>query len=151
MPIGFAPDEIDIGAPTRQARLKWVIVVDSSLPAGRAVNAAACVAAATARGVSELLGPDGVDALGSRHLGLPWAGCSILGGSPQQLVTLRDKADRSEDVHVADMPTAAQLTRVYKEYLDTLGGEDAPSYFAVSIVGPKNRIDRLTKGLELLP
>ena len=43
--IGFRPEEVDTAAPTRSARLKWVIVVDSALPAGRAVNAAACVAA----------------------------------------------------------------------------------------------------------
>ena len=45
--IGFRPEEVDTAAPTRSARLKWVIVVDAALPVGRAVNAGACVAAAT--------------------------------------------------------------------------------------------------------
>ena len=47
--IGFAADEIRTDTPTREARLKWVVVVDGSLPPGRAVNAATCVAAATSR------------------------------------------------------------------------------------------------------
>ena len=60
--VGFAPEEIDTAAPTRSARLKWVVVVQQDLPAGRAVNAAACVAAAIGARVQGLLGPDAVDA-----------------------------------------------------------------------------------------
>ncbi|RKR75164.1 DUF2000 domain-containing protein [Frondihabitans australicus] len=149
--IGFAPDEIDTSLSTRSARLKWVVVVDETLPAGRAANAAICAAAATSAGVSGLLGPDAVDAAGGVHPGLPWAGCSVLGGSPEQLAALRDKAGRSEGVFVADMPRAAQLTRVYDEYLGEMAGAQEPGYLAVSIVGPRNRVDKLAKGLTLLP
>lgn len=53
--VGFEPDEVRIGEPTRSARLKWVIVVDEALPAGRAVNAAVCVSAGTATRVAGLL------------------------------------------------------------------------------------------------
>lgn len=38
LPIGFT-DEINTTEPTRSARLKWVIVVNSSLPSGLTVNA----------------------------------------------------------------------------------------------------------------
>src|SRR4051794_31762156 len=76
MSVGFSPDEIDTSAPTRSARLKWVVVVNEALPAGLAVNAAICAAAATSPAISGLLG-DGVDdADGNWHPGLPWAGCS---------------------------------------------------------------------------
>jgi hypothetical protein len=47
MSIGFTTEEINPDAPTRAARLKWVIVVDGALPPGRAANAAICTAAAT--------------------------------------------------------------------------------------------------------
>ncbi|MFF9563196.1 DUF2000 domain-containing protein [Leifsonia sp. NPDC014704] len=150
--VGFLPDEVDTAAPTRAARLKWVVVVDESLPTGIAANAAICTAAATAAGVTGLLGPDAVDADGSSHPGLPWAGCSVLRASGEQLAAIRAKAAASEGVFVADMPAAAQLTRVYDEYLETVA--ETPSgalpYYAVSVVGPRNRVDKIVGRLALL-
>lgn len=150
--VGFVPDEVRIEEPTRAARLKWVVVVDEALPAGLAVNAAVCVASATAVGVGGLLGPDAVDADGSRHPGLPWAGCSVLGADAGRLATLRRKAVAADGVFVADMPEAGQSTRVYREYLDRVAetpGDDL-RLLAVSVVGPRNRVDRLVGRLPLL-
>jgi hypothetical protein len=151
--VGFSPNEIDTGAPTRAARLKWVVLVDETLPAGRAVNAAVCVAAATNAGVDGLLGPAAVDSTGAEHPGLPWAGCTILVASAEQLRTIRTRAVASEGVFVADMPDHAQHTRVYDEYLATVAATptDELSYYAVSIVGPRNRVDRLVGRLSLMP
>ncbi|SDS78315.1 Protein of unknown function [Friedmanniella luteola] len=150
--VGFGPDEVDTASPTRAARLEWVVVVDEELPAGRAVNAAVCAAAATGVGVEGLLGPDAVDADGSRHRGLPWAGCTVLGASGERLLALRARAVAADGVFVADMPHAAQSTRVYDEYRAVVaastGGE--LDLAAVSLVGPRNRVDRLVKGLALL-
>ncbi|HEX7659864.1 MAG TPA: DUF2000 domain-containing protein [Pseudonocardiaceae bacterium] len=151
--FGFTPDEIDTAAPTRSARLKWVVVVDEALPAGRAVNAAICVAAATGRAVTGLLGPDAVDADGATHPGLPWAGCTVLGASGERLTAVRAKAASAEGVLVVDMPADAQLTRVYDEYLANVSDKDATKleYYAVGIVGPRKRVDRIVGGLPLLP
>ncbi|AMM20054.1 hypothetical protein AX769_07595 [Frondihabitans sp. PAMC 28766] len=149
--VGFDSDEIDTSAPTRAARLKWVIAVDSSLPPGRAVNAAICAAASTGLSVPGLLGPEVVDGAGSSHPGLPWAGCSILGGTTEQLAALRLKAVAGDTVFVADMPVPAQHTLVYDEYRSQVESSPDLAYYAVSIVGPKNRVDKLTKGLTLLP
>jgi hypothetical protein len=150
--VGFSPDEIDTSAPTRAARLKWVVVVDSSVPTGRAVNAAICVAGATVAGVAGLLGPAAHDAVGGTHPGLPWAGCTVLAADADTLRTIRDKAAAQEGTFVADMPEAAQQTRVYDEYLQIMSqsGADAVTYLAVSVVGPKNRIDKLVGKLPLL-
>lgn len=150
--IGFAPEEIDQSAPTRAARLKWVVVVDRDLPAGRAVNAAVCVAAATSREVIGLLGDDAVDADGGTHPGLPWAGCTILAADNAALATIRAKAASSLGTFVADMPAAAQHTRVYAEYLGTVKetAADDVEYYAVSIVGPRNRVDKIVGKLPLL-
>jgi hypothetical protein len=150
--IGFQPDEIQTGEPTRSARLKWVIVVDGELRAGQAVNAAACVASATAVSVAGLLGPDGKDGGGSVHPGLPWAGCSVLAASRDELAGIRARAAAAADVFLADMPAAAQRTRVYDDYLSQLAGA-APeqlSYVALSLVGPRRRIDKLAGKLPLL-
>lgn len=126
--------------------------MDESLPAGIAANAAICAAAATAARVDGLLGPDAVDADGSAHPGLPWAGCSVLRASGTQLAAIRVKAGTAEDVFVADMPAAAQLTRVYDEYLQGVTGSRSGElpYYAVSIVGPRNRVDRIVGKLALL-
>lgn len=151
--IGFAADEIRTDAPTRQARLKWVVVVDASLPAGRAANAAVCVAAATVAGVDGLLGPDAVDADGSAHPGLPWSGCSVLAATTEQLAAIRARAATSADVFVADMPVQAQVTRVYDGYLEVVAEHRSAELdlLAVSLVGPRNRIDKTVGRLPLLP
>lgn len=137
---------------TRQAPLKWVVVIDADLPAGRAVNAAACMAAAVGRALPHLLGGDGQDASGHVHPGLPWAGCSVLAADTATLHALREKATAKEDVYVVDMPEPAQTSRIYDEYLDLLAGtkhEDL-TYHAVALVGPRNKVSKLVGRLPLL-
>ena len=137
---------------TRQAPLKWVIVVDRELPAGRAVNAAACMAAAVGRALPETLGPDAKDASGGIHPGLPWAGCSVLTAPAETLRALRDRAASRDDVLVVDMPEQAQTSRVYDEYLAQIGATPAEQLrpLAVSLVGPRNYVAKLVGGLPLL-
>ncbi len=122
---GFAPEEIRIDEPTRAARLKWVVIVDADLPPGRAINAAVCVAAAIGAAVPGLLGTE--------------------------LRALRDRAAAGEGALVVDMPSQAQHTRVYGEHLDTLAraGQHHMSYYAVEIVSPLNRVDKLVKKFPL--
>ncbi|MFD1713681.1 DUF2000 domain-containing protein [Amnibacterium flavum] len=150
--FGFDPGEIDTSAPTRSARLKWVIVVDDALSVGRQSNAVACVAAATQAGVSGLLGPDAVDADGARHPGLPWAGCTILGAGTERMTTVLARASTRPEVFVADMAGAAQETRVYDEYLETVGRTPSSELGvrAVSLVGPRKAVDKIIGGLSLL-
>jgi hypothetical protein len=150
--VGYAPEEVLTGSSTRSAKLKWVVVVDESLPAGRAVNAAVCVAAATAPQVAGLLGPEAKDADGGRHPGLPWAGCAILAAAPEQVAAVRARAAEAPDVLVADMPSLAQGTRIYDEYLAQVAGAHADDldYFAVSMIGPRKAVDRIVGRLALL-
>ncbi|MEU6095184.1 DUF2000 domain-containing protein [Streptomyces sp. NPDC047079] len=152
-PIGFAPHEVDPTVSTRAARLKWVVVVDRELPPGRAVNAAICTAAATQSAVTGLLGDEGTDADGSVHPGLPWAGCSVLAADAEALRAIRTKAASYADTFVADMPALAQETLVYADYRAALGKTEADDlrYCAVSIVGPRNRVNKIVGKLPLLP
>ncbi|MFD3523625.1 DUF2000 domain-containing protein [Streptomyces sp. NPDC058653] len=144
--------EVRTDLSTRRAPLKWVVVIDESLPAGRAVNAAACMAAAVGRALPHLLGGDGRDASGRLHPGLPWAGCSVLAADAATLHALREKASAKDDVFVVDMPEPAQTSRIYDEYLDLLAGTGHEDliYLAVGLVGPRNRIGKLVGGLPLL-
>ncbi|MDN3060810.1 DUF2000 domain-containing protein [Streptomyces sp. SRF1] len=148
----LSDEDVRTDRSTRQAKLKWVIVVDEELPAGRAVNAAACMAAAVGRAMPELLGPDGTDGSGTAHPGLPWAGCSVLAADAGTLRELRAKAVEKDELSVVDMPAQAQTSRVYDEYLDSLAGTKAEdlAHLAVSLVGPRNKVSRLIGKLPLL-
>lgn len=115
-------------------------------------NAIACVAAATATLVEGLIARGGPDASGHPHAGLPWAGCTILGGIPGQVAAARARAAAHSALAVADMSAAAQAHRVYDDYLAELA-RTSPGDLAIcafSVVGPRNRIDKITKGLSLL-
>ena len=76
----------------------------------------------------------------------------MLGASAERLSVLRERADAAEGVFVADMPQAAQSTRVYDEYCAAVAAAPGAELglAAVSLVGPRNRVDRLVKGLVLL-
>ena len=151
-PLGYRPDEIVTGEPTRSARYKWAIVVDTTVPAGLMANAVACVAASTGVLVTGLIARGGPDASGHDHPGLPWAGCTVLGGMSQEIAAVRAKAAATGDVLVADMPASAQTNRVYDDYLAELAGtkpEDL-AVSAFSVLGPRNRVDKLVKKLALL-
>jgi Protein of unknown function (DUF2000) len=145
--LGYAPEEIVTSEPTRSAKYKWVIVVDTSVPAGRMVNAVACVAAATGAFVDGLIARGGPDASGRAHPGLPWAGCAILGGTSEEVAAARARVASSEDVLLVDMPAAAQAHRVYDHYLAELASTDPGDLgvCAFSLVGPRNRVDKITK------
>lgn len=167
---GFEPHEIATGESTRAARLKWVIIVDRALPAGLAVNAAVCVAASVGATVRGMLGPSALDADGAVHPGLPWAGCSILGATAEELLAVRAAAlalptpeaelapagtsagASGTGIHLTDMPQSAQTNRVYDGYLAELATTPAAGLHAaaLSIVGPRRQVDRLTKRLTLL-
>ncbi|MFJ9031048.1 DUF2000 domain-containing protein [Streptomyces sp. NPDC102274] len=83
---------------------------------------------------------------------MPWAGCSILVADAGTLHALRAKAAAKDDVLIVGMPEPAQTSRAYDEYLDRPAGtanEDL-AYRAISLVGPRNKIDRLVGKLSLL-
>ena len=87
----------------------------------------------------------------------PWDVLTVRGGDAidealdqfrlpaERLGAIRAKAAGALGVHVTDMPAAAQATRVYQDYLDQLAGtgDEALNYLAVSIVGPRNRVDEI--------
>ncbi len=102
--------------------------------------------------VEQGAGPGGPDAAGQSHPGLPWAGCSILAATAAALAAIRQQAlDRQ--LLAADMPAAAQATRVYDDYLRELAKTDPGDLdlLAASLIGPRNRVAKLVRHLELLP
>ncbi|MFL6145391.1 MAG: DUF2000 domain-containing protein [Labedaea sp.] len=151
-PVGWAPDQVKIDQPTRESHLKWIIAVNRELPPGVAANAVACLAAAVGNAVPGVIGPAGKDAAGRIHPGLPWAGCSILAGSAEQLADLRHRSADVIGVFVCDMPSIAHTTRIYADFLDRLAAADPETLVvhAISVIGPRSRVDRLARRLSLL-
>ncbi|WP_440066934.1 DUF2000 domain-containing protein [Streptosporangium sp. OZ121] len=138
--------------PTRRLPAKWVIVIDHDLPRGLQANAAACLAASVGNAVPAILGSAGTDASGHTHAGLPWTGCTVLAAPADVVRRIRNEAAEEAELVVADMAAIAQRTNVYDEYLAGLaraGGEDL-SYYAVSLLGPRQAVERLTGKLPLL-
>lgn len=150
--FGLDADDLPTHAPARASGLKWAVVVDTGLPAGLQVNAASLVAASFGARLPALVGYDAVDAAGGTHAGLPWLGCVVLGAPSADLTTLRAKAATYLDVLVVGLPAVAQRTTVYDAYAEELA-RTAPERLgvrALGLLGPRNRVDRLTKDFALL-
>ncbi|GAB3456340.1 hypothetical protein GCM10027570_37750 [Streptomonospora sediminis] len=150
-PVELGPDDITIDAPTRSARVKWVMVIDGGLDAGLAANTAGCLAAAVGRELPRLIGPGGADASGAVHRGLPWTGCTVLSGDADAVARVRDSAMAKTGLLVVDMPSLAQVCRVYGGYLDALADTEPADirYQGVALVGPRNKVDKIVGRLPL--
>ncbi|RCV60343.1 DUF2000 domain-containing protein [Marinitenerispora sediminis] len=151
-PFELDPADVRPDASTRVARIKWVMVIDTALAPGLAANTAGCLAAAVGGRVPGILGPDGTDATGHSHPGLPWTGCSVLGADAATLRRIREKAAGKDGLLVVDMPRMAQTSRVYEGYLETLAGADPAEieYSGISVLGPRNKVDKIVGRLPLL-
>ncbi|MEV5556252.1 DUF2000 domain-containing protein [Nonomuraea wenchangensis] len=136
--------------PTRELPVKWVIVLDRDLPRGLQANAAACLAASVGVAVPDIVGEGGVDAAGAAHAGLPWTGCTVLAAPAAIVRRIRDDAAAEPDLVMADMADLAQRASVYNDYLAALARAEEPSYYAVSLFGPRGVVERLTGRLPLL-
>jgi hypothetical protein len=136
--------------PTRELPVKWVIVMDRDLPRGLQANAAANLAASVGRTVPAILGAGGADASGGTHAGLPWIGCTVLAAPGAIVSRVRADAAADPDLLVADMAVIAQQLNVYDDYLAELARSEDPSYYAVSLLGPRATVERLTGRLPLL-
>ncbi|RNL83225.1 DUF2000 domain-containing protein [Halostreptopolyspora alba] len=144
--------DIEIGKSTREARVRWAMVIDHDLAPGVAANAASCMAAAVGERVPGIVGPGGVDASGTNHPGLPWTGCTVLGADAATVHRVRSASLARDGVLVVDMPKKAAQARAYAAYLDVLA-ESEPAdidYLGVSLVGPRTTIGKLVGRLPLL-
>ena len=75
-------------------------------------------------------------------------------GSPgRPFAAARGRAASHDDVLLVDMPAAAQAHRVYDHYHAELASTDPAdlNVCAFSLVGPRNRVDKITRKLHLLP
>ena len=132
--------------PTRCA-----IVVDASLPAGRAANAAAVIALTLGKRHPHLPGPDLVDASGRAHPGLIPIGIAVLAAPAEELNDLRAKALKN-GIDVVDFPKQGQQTTDYAKFgaLVREVPTEALTYVGVGFYGARKSVGRIVGRFSLL-
>jgi Protein of unknown function (DUF2000) len=140
------------GQETTNGSLRFVIVVDESLPPGRAANATGMLALTLGATVAGLPGAALVDADGDAHPGLIPQGLLVLRAPANRLSQLRARADASEDIGVIDFPTDCQQTNDYDEVRRRVAAMPTAElrYLAILLYGPRRAVSRLTGNLALL-
>jgi len=131
--------------------MRCVTVIDSALPIGNAVNAAAVMALTMGKRQPQLAGEAFVDASGHPHPGLIPTGIAVLGAPAEDLARLRDKA-LAAGLAVVDFPVQGQQTTDYAEF-QRLVSETNPAelrYLGVMIYGAKKSVARIVGRYGLL-
>jgi Protein of unknown function (DUF2000) len=130
---------------------RLAIVLDGTLPAGLAANAAAVLALTLGRHTDGVLGPDVPDADGRAHRGITALTVPVLSATPDELRGLVTAADAAEGVLAVDFASVAQAARRYEDYVDALAtaGTAEHSYVGVGLAGPKRAVSRLVGNFRL--
>jgi hypothetical protein len=140
------------GQEATNGSLRLVVVVDESLPPGRAANATGMLTLTLGATVAGLPGAARVDANGDAHPGLIPQGLLVLRAPANRLSQLRARAGASEDVGVINFPTDCQQTNDYDEVRRRVAAMPTAElrYLAVLLYGPRRAVSRLTGNLALL-
>lgn len=130
---------------------RCVIVVDASLPPGKAANAAAVLALTLGQRHPGLVGAPLVDVDGVVYPGLIPVGISVLTASVAQLNDLHAHAT-AQGIDCVVFPGAGQQTTDYAGFLAVVAslpsGEFAP--VGLALAGPKKPVRKITGHLALL-
>ncbi|MBZ9600865.1 DUF2000 domain-containing protein [Phyllobacterium chamaecytisi] len=123
---------------------RCAIVVDQSLPVGRAANAAAVIALTMGKIHPELAGVDLIDGSGLAHPGLIPIGISVLGATAEELKALREKAT-SREISVVDFPIQGQQTNDYSAFGSAVALVETKelSYVGVGLYGSRKVVGKI--------
>jgi hypothetical protein len=127
------------------------VLVDVSLPVGKAANAAAVLALTMGARQPHLVGEPLIDATGHLHPGLIPIGITILGAPGHELRALRAKA-RSSGLEVIDFPVQGQQTTNYGEFRGAVSkiATDEIEYVGIILYGDKKKVSRIVGKYPLL-
>src|SRR5579863_1042792 len=129
---------------TVPAPMRCAIVVDESLPAGRAANAAAVIALTLGKRHPHLAGPDLVDGSGHAHPGLVPIGIAVLAAPAPDLAALRLKALQCR-IDIVDFPRQGQETTDYALFATRVREipTEGLAYVGVGLYGPRKLVGRI--------
>lgn len=127
------------------------MVVEESLPAGVAANAAGVLAFTLGREVDFAVGPSVLDGSGMRHVGITRIPIPVLSADGETLRRIRSEVAGS-DLLAVDFTDAARTSRTYEEYERKLAAKDTTElgYLGLALYGDRKSVDSLTGSLPLL-
>ncbi|MFA7945686.1 DUF2000 domain-containing protein [Pseudomonas brenneri] len=130
---------------------KCVIVVDSSLGLGHAVNAVSVIGVSLGRSVEGLVGPAMQSSDNVNYPGVIYAPLPILRATSDYLQVLHKKALLDNDIHIMPFSALAQSCKTYQEYEARISEANSSSIelVAIGLVGPQKSISKLTGNLSL--
>lgn len=131
---------------------KFVILLDSKLPAGLLANTAAVLALTIGRSVESIIGADVADSAGQLHKGITIIPLAILRSSSEEIVRIREQASQMPDLLVVDVTNAAQTTKNYDDYTKKIASLPIEQlvYLGLALYGSKKSVNRLTGNIGLL-
>jgi hypothetical protein len=129
---------------------KIAVVLDESLPAGLALNAAVHLGVQLGTLCPQLRGREATDLAGGLHLGLPICANVILRAPVARLQAVVDGA-RDAGLLMVDFPQAGFETTTDEEFGTCIrsSGSDTLMYRAVALYGDSPAVNRITRNLQL--
>lgn len=134
--------------------LKTVMIVNKELPVGLIANTTAVLGISLGNLFPDIVGHDIQDADGEIHPGITTKTIPILGGSRNQIKTIRDKllSNKELEIAVIDFSEIAQKCLDYENYVNLISGLSYSQlyYLGICIYGPVKQVNSLTGNLGLL-
>lgn len=134
--------------------MKTVMIVNKELPVGLIANTTAVLGISLGNLFTNIVGHDIQDADGQTHLGITSKTIPILGGSKDQIKTIRDKllSNKESEITVIDFSEIAQRCLDYENYVGLLSSLPYAQiyYLGICIYGPVKKVNKLTGNLGLL-
>lgn len=137
-------DRTEASMPESAEAQRCVILVDATLPPGRAANAAAVIALTLGQRHPELAGPELVDASGTAHPGLIPIGITILAATPEEMAAARDKA-LGRGLDVVAFPVEGQQTTDYAAFRAAVSWVEtaALAFVGIGLYGSRKAVGRV--------
>jgi hypothetical protein len=130
---------------------RCTIVIDKNLPAGLAINAASVIGISFGRTVENLVGPDmqSLDAI--NYPGVIYSPLPVLLASGEYIRELLTHAESDNEIYIMPFSALAQSCKTYDEYGERISSVDSSNIelVAVGLIGPKNKITKMTGNLPL--
>lgn len=130
---------------------KCVIIVDSALGPGHAINAASVIGVSLGTTVTGLVGPDMSSQDQVNYPGVIYAPLPILLASDEAIRGIHSQLMTDEEVHSIPFSALAQSCKTYVEYESRINQAHSSGIelVALGLIGPKKTINRLTGSLPL--
>lgn len=131
--------------------MKYVILVDGSLPKGVAANTAAVLSATVGSRVPELIGHTVEDGAGAQHQGITMLPIAVLQCNQSRMQEVRLSGEQ-KGMLVVGFTRTAQHAHDYEHYERCMSGAepDELEYLGVAVFGERKAVTGLTGDMGLL-